>query len=423
MNRYTAETRVLVQPFFRQVEGDEIIIGVQSSFLALPPDAVELLDCLAAGKTVGEAQALYFEKHKEQPDMMDFLSSLEQAGFVQPVADDPLSLSTNNGSTAPMARTKRPALRYHFENFPPSVARVLTGKWALVLYGAAIIAALAALATEPSLLPRWDALFFTEDMTSMALALLVYSFLMLFLHEMAHLVAARAAGIPSRLGLGHRLWILVAETDVSGLWSLPRSKRYKTLLAGPLLDLVSASVLVCVGYAGIKGWLLMPPLAVQVCRALLLMYLLNLLWQCNFFLRTDFYYVLANFFGCKNLMGDTESFLRSRVAMWTGWSEAKDLSYIPVREMRVVRGYAWVWLLGRANMFWILATITLPLLWGYLTHIAAILGTGFSHDPSAFIDALVLGSVTATVQVAGLWMWLSSFLKRKKREVSHEMAV
>jgi hypothetical protein len=152
------------------------------------------------------------------------------------------------------------------------------------------------------------------------------------------------------------------------------------------------------------------------------MHLLNLVWQCNFFLRTDLYFVLANFFSCKNLMGDTEAFLRTLVSRWLGWGKAKDISYIPARELRVVRGYAVIWVLGRANMLWILATITLPLMWGYLKQIASVLGAGFSQHPYTFIDALLLGTVTVAVQVTGLGMWLRSLVQHRRGGTPHEVA-
>lgn len=152
------------------------------------------------------------------------------------------------------------------------------------------------------------------------------------------------------------------------------------------------------------------------------MHLLNLLWQCNFYLRTDFYFVFSNLFGCKNLMGDTEAFLRSRAAAWFGLGKRVELSHIPRREMRVVRGYAGFWILGRINMLWILVTVTFPLMWGYFKHISSVLGAGFPTDPFAFVDALVLGTITVVMQGAGLAMWLYSFLKRKGAP-SHEVAV
>jgi hypothetical protein len=52
----------------------------------------------------------------------------------------------------------------------------------------------------------------------MQLLVMVIGYATVFLHEMAHLVAARGAvGVSSRLGISHRLWYLVAETDMTGV--------------------------------------------------------------------------------------------------------------------------------------------------------------------------------------------------------------
>jgi hypothetical protein len=48
-------------------------------------------------------------------------------------------------------------------------------------------------------------------------------------HELAHLAAARSLGVPARIGLSTRLFYLVAQTDVSGIWAAPRRARYREL--------------------------------------------------------------------------------------------------------------------------------------------------------------------------------------------------
>src|SRR5688500_19707863 len=82
---YTRETRVSVHPFSRQLENGEFIIGRPDTgvFLALPAEAVEVLDQLAGGRTVGEAQDLFQQQHGELLDMDDFLGFLETKGLVQ----------------------------------------------------------------------------------------------------------------------------------------------------------------------------------------------------------------------------------------------------------------------------------------------------------------------------------------------------
>ena len=52
---YALSDFVEVFPFTRQPEGDEVVIGRPDIgvFLALPAEAVEILDDLAAGRSVG----------------------------------------------------------------------------------------------------------------------------------------------------------------------------------------------------------------------------------------------------------------------------------------------------------------------------------------------------------------------------------
>src|SRR6185436_7611074 len=132
--------------------------------------------------------------------------------------------------------------------------------------------------------------------------------------EFCHLLAARAAGVKSRIGIGNRLWVLVAETDLTGLWAVPRNRRYLPLLAGPISDGVFASLIVFLLYSQSHGHLHLSSGMVGILRACLLLYLARLLWQLFFFVRTDFYYVIALFFGCKNLMKDTQRFIQSRLS-------------------------------------------------------------------------------------------------------------
>jgi hypothetical protein len=63
---YTRDSIVAVRSFTRQREGEEVVIGSPETgvFLAVPPEAVEFLDLLALGKSLGEVSDLYFAKDR-----------------------------------------------------------------------------------------------------------------------------------------------------------------------------------------------------------------------------------------------------------------------------------------------------------------------------------------------------------------------
>jgi putative peptide zinc metalloprotease protein len=276
----------------------------------------------------------------------------------------------------------------------------------LVAAGMLIGLAVTAVIIAPGIVPGWGAVYFPENMTLLTLSLVAYSWVTLFLHEMAHLVAARAIGVDSRLGISNRLWILVAETDMTGIWGVPRQQRYLPFLAGPLFDAVLASLFLLSLFAGRSGWVSLSAMAVRLLSGGLFVSLMRLLWQCYFFLRTDLYFVVANYFGCKNLMGDTAAFLRSQAARL--WPKLKpvDQAHIPGPEMRVIRWYALVWVAGRAVALGALGFISLPLMWHYAVMIITTLGMGVRQNPAHFIDVVLIGTISLTVQVAGLYLWI-----------------
>lgn len=412
VSNYTNDSRVAVYPFTRQYEGQEVIIGRLDTavFLVLPSEAIELLDYLALGKTVGEANSLYQQNYGEVPALEDLLDILEQKGFVQPLDQDGAAQSHNIlKKTVITLGAKPPTVRFHYANFPQSLARNLFSRHVLLGCGVLIGLALIALTIDPSLLPGWSAHFFQKNLTLMRLVLTLLNYSTLFLHEMAHLLAARAIGVSSRLGISHRLWYLVAETDMTGVWSIPRNQRYLPFLAGPLLDATSASVLVLLLFAQGRGWLMLHPVVFQLGRAMLLIYLMRLLWQCYLFVRTDFYFVIANFFRCKSLMKDTEVFLRNQRARLFRSLRRVDQSHIPVGEMRVIRWYALLWIFGRVAALGSLFFITIPLIWHYYLAIFAVLKAGFQANPYAFVDGLLMAFLVLTPQGLGFWLWIRSF--------------
>ncbi len=419
MGQYHADTLVAVYPFTRQIEGEEIVIGRSdtSTFLVLSFEAVELLDYLSEGNTIEQAQQLYQTKYNEIPDLVDLLNLLENKGFVQPFAEQPdwaKNLAVDPNVKIVTTKTSR----FHFTNFPQSLSQQIFSRQNLKIVGAFIGMALLAAIIEPSIIPGWDAYFFQENLTLMRLFLMLIGFLAVFLHEMAHLVAARALGISSRMGISNRMWMLVAETDMTGIWSISRNRRYLPFLAGPLLDAFFASIFALVFFAQKKGLIEIHPFVAQLANAVFLSYLLGLFWQCYLFVRTDFYFVIANFFYCKNLMKDTEVFLWNQLARFISSIRKVSQSHIPRSERRVIRLYALLWLMGRASALSILIFISLPLTWNYFLKISAIFQAGYSANPSAFIDALFMLAFVFIPQFLGIWLWI-----RSSRTTSHKLEI
>jgi hypothetical protein len=186
----------------------------------------------------------------------------------------------------------------------------------------------------------------------------------------------------------------------------PKRRRYLAFLAGPIVDVVSAAVVIGVLWTERRGWLGLSPALEQFTGALLWSYLMRLLWQCFVFVRTDFYYVIATALNCKNLLADTEDLLRNRLARVRRRPAAIDQSAIPPAEMRAVRGYAVVWLVGRTLAIASLILITIPVLAAYGGELARSATGGDSSYGT--VDLVTVATLALVVEGAGFIFWIRS---------------
>jgi putative peptide zinc metalloprotease protein len=396
MAQFSLDARVAVRPIAHRREGQSVTIGDldRQVFLTIPAEGLDILSALAAGKTVGEAAGLYEQTYAETPDIEDFLTVLASEGFVAPWVDDAFG--------SDVAQAPAPSLG----RISPAVARRVFSAPVLGIGALAVAVALVLVAMDPGVMPGPTVLVFHHDLAALSTALFAVTLVGVMVHELGHLLAARASGVPARIGLGHRLWIVVAETDMTGIWMASKRRRYLAFLAGPIIDAVFAAILIGVLWADRRGWVGLTPTLKQFTGAAMYSYLLRLLWQCFVFVRTDFYYVIATALNCKSLLADTENLLRNRLARLRRKALVVDQSAIPPAEMRAVRAYSVVWLVGRVIAFTSLILISLPVLVGYAAELARAATGGDSSYGT--VDLLMLAILGLGVQGGGLVIWIRS---------------
>ena len=406
MQRFTRSSSVILNQITYQADGQDVIAGRVDTgvFVAIPAEAREILDLLGTGLNIGQVSDTFHTKYGETPDLEDFLTLLEGKGLI--------SLAGENSTTVVAPSPQKQQLTYHFSNFPQSVARLLFGKPAIIIYGIVIAAAIFETIAHPSIWPGVSDLYFPSDRALTWGLVVLAAYFSLFLHELAHLIAARAHGINSRLGVGHRLWFLVAETDLTGLWSIPPNQRYLPFVAGMIFDAVLCAGIVSVLLAHMHGALALSALSLRFLRAFFFTLLMRLVWEFFLYLRTDIYYVIANAFKCRNLLGDTEVFLRNQAARVFPSIRKVSQQGIPPQELRVIRIYSIIWILGRAWAFTILVTVTIPLLVHYTYDLRNVFVAGYSSSPSNFIDSLVLFMSFFVPLTIGGVLWIQGLVRR-----------
>ncbi len=399
MSSYAAESVVAVRPFTHRSEPDSVIIGdvERQIYLVIPPEGLDILQWLAAGRTVGETARLHEEKYSEIPDLEDFLGALEEQGF----------LGARHSHDEDARGVRRPHVRWRLQWLSQRTAQRIVGRTALVCYGLVIAVGLALAVDDPGVIPRsGGVLLFRIDFAALTWATLFLALIGVLIHELGHVTAARAAGVPAGIGVGNRLWSVVAETDMTGIWMAPKRTRYVAFAIGAIFDATTASLLIAFIWAARHGWVHPPPWAVLLASGVLLTYVLRVLWQLSFFMRTDVYYAIAAAFNCKNLMADTEDHLHNLMARLRRSPIRLRLDAVPPREMRVIRWFAVLWVLGRFFSLFELGIVVLPVLYGYLYQVFLLVTGGRTRFDS--FDFVTIAVITFALDGGGLIMWVRS---------------
>ena len=292
----------------------------------------------------------------------------------------------------------------------PAICRQIVGAPFLIACGVIIVAGLALLIDDSGIMPTPRSLLFPIDFAPLAWATFTLAVLSVFLHEVGHVAAARSAGFPASIRISNRLYVLVAETDMSGIWLVPKRQRYVAFMIGSIIDAASASFVVAFLWLTRHGWIHPPRWMALLASAMLLAYGTRLVWQRFFFLRTDGYYVIATAFGCKNLLSHTEAFLQNLVRRLLRRTGRIDQSRVPAREMRVVRVYAGLWIIGRCIALSVYFGVGLPILCGYFYQFLLLI-TG-QHSRFGTIDCVTIVVLAYLTDVTGFALWLRSLYRR-----------
>ncbi|MCG8915237.1 hypothetical protein L6E12_05460 [Actinokineospora sp. PR83] len=245
------------------------------------------------------------------------------------------------------------ALRYLSGFEPP---RAAGAQVVLDLACAVAFAAVPALFPAPSR----DAFAFGDTGLSAVLPAPL-SVLTMALHECGHWLAARAIGLRARFGVNRRMMLLVFETDLTQLWSVPRRRRYGPLPGGMALDVVLLALLLTGRLLIHMGAWSAAPVVDAVLAVGIYLEPAGLLWQCMVFLHTDFHAVLVNLLGCHNLW--RVKTLRPREAFGGLTAEqSAELAGASEADRRAAGWFRWLWLAGFAGVLACFAVFVVPVL-------------------------------------------------------------
>ncbi len=402
--RVVPASRVALHELSMRRDRDEWIVGRMATrtFVALPSAGARAVRLLGEGLSVARTQERLRADTGEEFDIADFVADLAVLGFVARIDDRPLPDPTPPRASLPRLRPRH--VRFALHPVLPVAVAVLTA------------AAVVILLLRPGLLPGYRALLWSPHGSVVLLSGAAAGWTLLLVHELAHLVTARAAGVPGRMRLGTRLQFLVMQTDISGIELAPRRHRLTAYLSGIALNLSVASALVLV--------LAVTDPASTVHRlsaAALLLALMPLPFQLMVFTRTDVYFVLQDLTGCRDLYGDGLAYARYRyrraLRPRTHAGEDDPSARLPRHERRAVRVYSVVLVVGTAACLAFMAAVTLPLDIALLAR--AVRGLAPGNTPAGYADSAAVLVTLGGVNV--LWLvtkWRDHRSRRRAKEVA-----
>jgi hypothetical protein len=355
---------------------DTYLLGNGVAFVEVPSVAITAIK-MTRGRSLGAAREALLRETGADIDIVDFVNTLSESGVLERQGPDPNL----------------------WDRIQPARVQWIFSRWLALPYLFLVATAAVALAWVPSSRPRYGNLAWSGNTAAALATFFVATWLLVFLHELCHIVAARSLGIQARLSLGTRMQFLVAQTDVSGVWAVERNRRYRVYLAGLVADIALAAVFVC-----LAAWVWPTGAPSRLVGALLIIKLSQIAWQFLVFTRTDLYYTIANLVGSRNLLADADTYLHSRLPR-RGSGEATP----PVADVsRAVRIYAYVLILGRLAALAFFCLYTVPVTVTFCREAIPELSTWPSLSS-------LNGFVTLAVLAFGWMMFAVTFLRQYAR--------
>jgi putative peptide zinc metalloprotease protein len=300
---------------------DDFVVGNGKTFINVPGIAAAVIGMLDGTRTVAQVHEMASQIEGTDVDVAGFVADLDTLGLL----------------TAPTLPTSR------WDRIQPRHAAWLFSWPTSALTALLVIGAGVTLVRKPGLAPfRYHDIVAGNSSLVFILTCVVAGWFLVSIHEFSHILAARSLDVRAELSFGTRQQFLVAQTNVTGIWQVPKRRRYRVHLAGLRTDLALLSAATC----------LLPLIhnahLASAIRVLTMIWLSQIAWQFLFFMRTDIYYAYANLVGSKSLMDEARSYLHSVLRRRRESAPA------------AVRAYSWFLVVGQILGISYFAGYTIP---------------------------------------------------------------
>lgn len=298
---------------------------VTGDFYEMPEVCISAIELINQKKPLDEVEkALLIRYPDEDIDILGFVSQLLELNLVSKLNDEEI------------IRISEQKNQSGFSWIPEAMGRFFFNPISSKVYILFLLASAGLIIFNGKLFPHYSDLFMFDLMFENIIALLLITFFLVILHEFGHVLAVRSEGLPAKIEIGHRLFFVVLETDMSQVWKLPAEKRNKLYLAGMNFD-------IAVLFLALAAQIFMSEntIAMGLLKLVVLDTFIRLIYQAAVFMKTDLYYVIENKTGCYNLMENGRNFL----ARWLPFLRVPETETFAGEE-KFVRTYAGFYISG-----------------------------------------------------------------------------
>ncbi|MEH7225199.1 hypothetical protein V7112_15425, partial [Bacillus sp. JJ1566] len=269
---------------------------ITQEFYEMPLVCIDALDLIQKGLSLGEIEEQLIKAYpNEEIDLVDFGEQLLELNLVHSVDGEEITYKKGIKS------------RLGYEWIPSQLGKIFFNKYTNFLYGLLVIFNIGIFCFRPSLFPHYKDLFVFDLLSLNIVVLGALSLVTVLIHESGHILAARSFGLPTRLDIGHRLYLIVFETDLSLAWKLSSKQRNVLYLAGVFFDnVVLFLALLLQLFIPIQSSILSGLIGLVVFDVIV-----RIVYQACIYMKTDFYFLFENLTGSYNLMENSNHTIKS----------------------------------------------------------------------------------------------------------------
>ena len=372
--RLTAKSRIKFVPLNCHKEKHFYIIGdkLTGNFIKIDRIGYNIYKLLSQGRDIGSAHKIIKKKFGDY-DVIGFANFLLHEHFIADVDGVQIHHHAKKMMHPIFSFIKQRHVKWLFSPFMYMVYAAFIAVGALIFF------------SRP--FPSYSDLLFDSRYVILIPLSLIISWLLVFLHEIAHNFAAKSFALESAFGVSNRLWYLVATTDVTNVYTLHPKKRNRVYLAGMANDMLIASICLMLLWIADNKIIGISYFLYKILKAVVMMEILGIIWQFFFFIKTDVYYVLESILDIDNLNQKAKLHLKSLFLLNRPHHQ---FHYMEDDEKKIVKIYSIALVCGIALAIWVFAAVNLPIMWVLLLKAAkGIIAGTINNNSYVFFESLI----------------------------------